>query len=114
MLILYAQHCLEMYFLAQIPYFTEFRCSDRYLSVKKIQTWTLKDLWLQVTWTCGSGSLQVFPQVNPQVTHKDLHPCHALIPLMQMLIPLMRTSIPLSGEINSNNPTIHKAFPLFI
>src|SRR5882757_3517362 len=78
MLILYAQHCLEMYFLAQIPYFTEFRCSDRYLSVKKIQTWTLKDLWLQVTWTCGSGSLQVFPQVNPQVTHKDLHPRHAL------------------------------------
>ena len=67
-----------MCLLAWISYYTELRCSNRYLSVKKIQTWTLKDLWLQVTWTCRSRSLQVFPWVNPQVTHRDLDPCSAL------------------------------------
>ena len=64
---------------AWILCYTEFGHPNRYLSVNKIQTWTLKDLWLQVTWTCGSGSLQVFPRVNPQVTHRDLHLCSVLL-----------------------------------
>jgi len=54
------------------------RGTCRLPTIKKIEAWILKDLWLQVNRIHGSHYLQVFPWVYPQVTLMDPHPCPAL------------------------------------
>src|SRR5882757_9625097 len=61
-------------------------------------------------WLLGTKKMATWHVNSCRATPSEVPTIPKLIPLMQMLIPLTRTSIPLSGEINSNNPTIPKAF----